>query len=199
MTSTSPRRCIWSAPPNTKPTGRSCTSSRQRLSNVPLDSLVFVWIRGSESPSHYTSTWPPWSLWPSLLWLLSLQTVFLLRQHGTQRCTSFRFWGESSVTNNDQPRGTCQDKISLQTVSYIVSVIQMVTDWACAIIPFFIVAGLQMSRRRKVSVIAILGIGVTASIATCIRMPFLKYYDTKKYPTEIGCTSCTHFNILILC
>ncbi|CAG9940078.1 unnamed protein product [Clonostachys rosea f. rosea IK726] len=82
--------------------------------------------------------------------------------------------------------GTCQDKISLQTVSYIVSVIQMVTDWACAIIPFFIVAGLQMSRRRKVSVIAILGIGVTASIATCIRMPFLKYYDTKKYPTEIG-------------
>ncbi|VUC30765.1 unnamed protein product, partial [Clonostachys rosea] len=82
--------------------------------------------------------------------------------------------------------GKCQDKISLQTVSYIVSVIQMVTDWACAIIPCFIVAGLQMSRRRKVSVIVILGIGVTASIATCIRMPYLKYYDTKKYPTEIG-------------
>lgn len=64
----------------------------------------------------------------------------------------------------------------------------MATDWACAIIPFFIVAGLQMSRRRKISVIAILGLGVSASIATCIRMPYLKYYDTVKYPNEIACT-----------
>ncbi|KAM0553295.1 hypothetical protein ACHAPJ_007308 [Fusarium lateritium] len=78
--------------------------------------------------------------------------------------------------------GTCQKTVSLQTVSYIVSAIQMATDWACAIIPFFIVAGLQMSRRRKISVIAILGLGVSASIATCIRMPYLKYYDIVKYP-----------------
>ncbi|KAF4499897.1 integral membrane [Fusarium agapanthi] len=82
--------------------------------------------------------------------------------------------------------GTCQKVISLQTVSYIVSAIQMATDWACAIIPFFIVAGLQMSRRRKTSVIAILSLGVSASIATCIRMPYLRYYDTVKYPNEIG-------------
>ncbi|KAF4460500.1 integral membrane [Fusarium albosuccineum] len=82
--------------------------------------------------------------------------------------------------------GTCQKTISLQTVSYIVSAIQMATDWACAIIPFFIVAGLQMSRRRKISVIAILGLGITASIATCIRIPYLKYYDTVKYPDEIA-------------
>ncbi|KAH7153893.1 hypothetical protein DER46DRAFT_637991 [Fusarium sp. MPI-SDFR-AT-0072] len=82
--------------------------------------------------------------------------------------------------------GTCQKVISLQTVSYIVSAIQMATDWACAIIPFFIVAGLQMSRRRKISVIAILGLGVSASIATCIRMPYLKYYDVVKYPNEIA-------------
>jgi hypothetical protein len=59
----------------------------------------------------------------------------------------------------------------------------MATDWACAIVPFFIVAGLQMSRRRKISVIAILGLGVSASIG----MPYLKYYDTVKYPNEIAC------------
>ncbi|KAL4731458.1 hypothetical protein ACLX1H_000426 [Fusarium chlamydosporum] len=82
--------------------------------------------------------------------------------------------------------GTCQKMISLQTVSYIVSAIQMATDWACAIIPCFIVAELQMSRRRKVSVIAILGLGVSASIATCVRMPYLKYYDAVKYPNEIA-------------
>ncbi|GKT60228.1 integral membrane protein [Colletotrichum tofieldiae] len=82
--------------------------------------------------------------------------------------------------------GTCQKIISLQTVSYIVSVIQMVTDWTCAIVPCFIVAGLQMSRRKKISVICILGLGIFASIATCVRMPYLKYYDTAKYPTEVA-------------
>ncbi|KAL0778187.1 hypothetical protein CaCOL14_005840 [Colletotrichum acutatum] len=94
--------------------------------------------------------------------------------------------------------GSCQKKISLQTVSYIVSAIQMLTDWTCAIVPFFIVAGLQMSRRKKVSVIAILGLGIFASIATCIRMPYLKYYDTAKYPTEIACKSSStiHFPFL---
>lgn len=45
-----------------------------------------------------------------------------------------------------------------------------------------------MSQRKKVSVCAILGLGLFASIATVIRMPYLKHYDTAKYPTEIGCT-----------
>ncbi|CAG7566058.1 unnamed protein product [Fusarium equiseti] len=83
--------------------------------------------------------------------------------------------------------GTCQKNISLQVVSYIVSAFQMATDWACAIIPCFIVTGLQMSRRRRISVIAILGLGVSASVATCVRMPYLKYYDVAKYPNEIAC------------
>lgn len=63
----------------------------------------------------------------------------------------------------------------------------MTTDWVCAFVPFFIVANLQMSRRKKVSVICILGLGVFASIATCVRIPYAKYYDTKKYPTETAC------------
>ncbi|KAF5020881.1 hypothetical protein F66182_7083 [Fusarium sp. NRRL 66182] len=82
--------------------------------------------------------------------------------------------------------GTCQTTVTLQTVSYVVSAIQMVTDWTCAILPVFIVTNLQMNRRTKVSVIFILGLGIFASIATCVRMPYLKYYDTKKYPTEIA-------------
>lgn len=71
----------------------------------------------------------------------------------------------------------------------------MATDWVCAAIPFVIVAGLQMSRRKKVSVICILGLGVLASIATCVRMPYLKYYDTAKYPTEIACKCDSHSTI----
>lgn len=94
-------------------------------------------------------------------------------------------------------RGTCQKTLSLQTVSYIVSAIQMATDWVCAGIPFIIVAGLQMSRRKKVSVICILGLGIFASVATCVRMPYLKYYDTTKYPTEIACKCDTHSPIVL--
>lgn len=83
--------------------------------------------------------------------------------------------------------GSCQTQISMTTVSIIVSAVQMCTDWACAVIPFFIVAGLQMSVRKKVSVIIILGLGVVASICTVIRLPYLKYYDTTMYPTETLC------------
>lgn len=101
--------------------------------------------------------------------------------------TSRMFWRQLITVLTWAVSGTCQKMISLQTVSYIVSAIQMATDWVCAAIPCFIVAGLQMSRRRKISVIAILGLGVSASVATCVRMPYLKYYDTVKYPEEIAC------------
>lgn len=84
-------------------------------------------------------------------------------------------------------RGTCQEFITLSMVSYIVSAFQMVTDWICAFVPFFIVARLQMSRRKKVSVVCILGLGIFASVATCVRIPYARYYDVKKYPTETAC------------
>ena len=62
-------------------------------------------------------------------------------------------------------RGTCQKIVTLTTISYAVSAIQMVTDWASAILPWFIVAGLQMPHRRKIAIVFILGLGIFASIA----------------------------------
>lgn len=69
----------------------------------------------------------------------------------------------------------------------------MASDWACALIPFAVVAKLQMDRRKKISVVCILGLGIFASIATCVRMPFLKYYNTDKYPTELLCRFCSWY------
>lgn len=69
------------------------------------------------------------------------------------------------------------------------SAIQAVTDWVCAGVPCYIVSKLQMPRRRKISVICILGLGVTASVATLVRMPYLKYYNTAKYPKDLLCMS----------
>ncbi|ORY57767.1 uncharacterized protein BCR38DRAFT_353944 [Pseudomassariella vexata] len=81
--------------------------------------------------------------------------------------------------------GRCQSIIGFQTLSYIVSAVQMVTDWACALIPVFIVAGLQMPRRTKLSVVCILGLGILVSVATIVRIPYLKYCDTVKYPNDL--------------
>ncbi|KAH7035922.1 uncharacterized protein B0I36DRAFT_406662 [Microdochium trichocladiopsis] len=55
-------------------------------------------------------------------------------------------------------------------------------DWTCAITPFFILQGLQMPPRRKISVQIILGLGLIGSVAGVVRIPFFAYYDTEKYP-----------------
>ncbi|KAK9415875.1 hypothetical protein SUNI508_10004 [Seiridium unicorne] len=78
--------------------------------------------------------------------------------------------------------GKCTTYISWVTVGTITSAVQLITDVISAAIPWFVVARLQMPRRRKISVMIILGLGILASVATCFRMPFLKYFDTSKYP-----------------
>ncbi|KAH6643223.1 hypothetical protein C7974DRAFT_119839 [Boeremia exigua] len=81
--------------------------------------------------------------------------------------------------------GSCQKTISLELVSYVVSAVQAVTDWVCALIPCYVVSKLQMPRARKISVICILALGILASITTIVRLPYLKYYNTAKYPNDL--------------
>jgi hypothetical protein len=68
-----------------------------------------------------------------------------------------------------------------------VSVVQAVTDWVSAFVPCYIVSKLQMPLPTKITVVFILGFGILASIATIIRLPSLRYYDTAKYPNEFLC------------
>lgn len=47
-----------------------------------------------------------------------------------------------------------------------------------------------MPRHTKITIVFILGLGVLASIAsiaTIIRLPYLRYYDTAKYPNDFLC------------
>lgn len=60
-------------------------------------------------------------------------------------------------------------------------------DWTCAITPFFILQGLQMPKRRKISVQIILGLGMFGSAAGLVRMGYYHTYDTIKYPNESLC------------
>ncbi|KAF4963445.1 hypothetical protein FSARC_8542 [Fusarium sarcochroum] len=56
------------------------------------------------------------------------------------------------------------------------------SDWACAITPFFVVYSLQMSKRSKVAVVAVLGLGALPSVAALMRIISYKCIDNKKYP-----------------
>ncbi|KAF3003228.1 hypothetical protein E8E13_009926 [Curvularia kusanoi] len=52
-----------------------------------------------------------------------------------------------------------------------------------------------MPRRTKISIIFILGLGILASIATIIRLPYLKYYDHAKYPNDL----LFHLGVIVIC
>ncbi|KAF2179166.1 GPCR, PTH11-type [Zopfia rhizophila CBS 207.26] len=72
--------------------------------------------------------------------------------------------------------GKCGNFMVVVNIGYAWTAVGIVTDWCCAILPWFVVRKLQMSKRSKVTIIIILGLGAVASTATIVRAPYLKYY-----------------------
>ncbi|KAK6209416.1 hypothetical protein LQW54_006269 [Pestalotiopsis sp. IQ-011] len=85
------------------------------------------------------------------------------------------------VLQADASIGYCMTG-NITRLSYYISASSIVTDWACAIIPCFIVWNLQMERRLKISVAGILALGAVASVNTLVRLPYLSAYTA---PTDI--------------
>lgn len=69
--------------------------------------------------------------------------------------------------------GSCIDTNIVVRSTYGYSAVQCLTDWIFAILPFFLVWKLQMTKRSKISVALILSMGAIASTATIIRIPYL--------------------------
>ncbi|KAK1978106.1 integral membrane protein [Colletotrichum cereale] len=80
--------------------------------------------------------------------------------------------------------GYCRIPNGWMLVSYVGSVILAMVDWTCAITPFFLIQGLQMPKRRKISLQVILSLGVIGSAAGLVRMGYYHSYDTIKHPKE---------------
>ncbi|OCK72870.1 hypothetical protein K432DRAFT_340970 [Lepidopterella palustris CBS 459.81] len=74
------------------------------------------------------------------------------------------------------PGGKCNSIETIIAMSYLVSGINIITDWTCAIMPVIIVWSIQLKLKLKVSVSVILGMGVLASIATLIRLKTIPAY-----------------------
>ena len=72
--------------------------------------------------------------------------------------------------------GTCGNFMVVVNIGYAWTAVGIITDWTCAILPYFIIRKLQMSRRSKNTVMVILGLAAVASTATIVRAPYLQYY-----------------------
>lgn len=76
--------------------------------------------------------------------------------------------------------GKCGNYDPIVKISYVVSIVTIITDWTCAIIPFFVLRKLQVSMRTKILLLGVLGMGIFASVAAIVRYPWLKYYSAPK-------------------
>ncbi|RYP91723.1 hypothetical protein DL770_002164 [Monosporascus sp. CRB-9-2] len=72
--------------------------------------------------------------------------------------------------------GTCSGYDILVLGSYAFSWVMIASDLACAVIPYLIVRNLEMPWRSRYSITIILGIGVLASVACAVRIPYFSYY-----------------------
>ncbi|KAK8848637.1 cation-transporting atpase 4 [Apiospora arundinis] len=105
-------------------------------------------------------------------------------------CTPFAASWDPSLR---APLGTghCDSSGRISQISYVISAISVITDWACAIIPAFVIWGLRMSKSLKITLMFILALGALASISTIVRLPYLQFYNV---PTDYYYNVC---NIVI--
>ncbi|KAI1502584.1 hypothetical protein F5X99DRAFT_378488 [Biscogniauxia marginata] len=94
----------------------------------------------------------------------------------------------------DPSAGTCGDYTIIINLSYAVSVITVVTDWVCAILPCILIRSLNILSHQKIPLMITLSLGILASAASIGRMPYLQYYDTEREDRIWGSA-----NILLWC
>jgi len=71
--------------------------------------------------------------------------------------------------------GTCINPTIVPNASIAHSVVSFSADWVLGLLPIAMIWKLQMNRRTKWSLGAILAVGLLAGIATMIRIPFIKF------------------------
>ncbi|CAD0114883.1 unnamed protein product [Aureobasidium uvarum] len=76
----------------------------------------------------------------------------------------------------DPSTGTCSSQAIIVHISYFVTACSITTDFACAVMPFVILWNLQMRKRLKFTVAAMLSLGFLASAATIVRIKYLDSY-----------------------
>ncbi|KAF3013689.1 hypothetical protein E8E14_001495 [Neopestalotiopsis sp. 37M] len=68
--------------------------------------------------------------------------------------------------------GTCNASYILADIYYATTAVNIFTDWATALMPIPLLWNVKMNTNAKLSVGAILGLGIFASISACIRLKY---------------------------
>jgi hypothetical protein len=112
----------------------------------------------------------------SVMILASLFGIAFLTQIMVQCQPVSFFW---SVTR-DPSQGHCIDLRINEGFTYAHAVVASIGDWTFGILPAFIVSGLKMNLRTKVSVFLLLCLANIGSIATLIRFKAIHQITTSK-------------------
>ncbi|KUI61596.1 hypothetical protein VP1G_08758 [Cytospora mali] len=81
---------------------------------------------------------------------------------------------------NKSQEGSCLNPVGLADVYYATTAVNIATDWVTAILPIPLLWHVKLERSEKLSVGGILGLGIFASLAACIRLNYtinLTYAD----------------------
>jgi hypothetical protein len=133
------------------------------LSNMALKfSIGVMLIRIAVARTHKIIIW-------TVVVVLEVYGAFYFFLFVLQCRPSAYFW-----TQYTGGKGTCIDPTITVDATYAYSAISCWTDWTLAIIPMFIVWNLQMNIRTKLGLSLILAMAAVASVATIIRIPYVK-------------------------
>ncbi|EOA82779.1 hypothetical protein ACJQWK_04930 [Exserohilum turcicum] len=76
--------------------------------------------------------------------------------------------------------GHCVGPGTFLAISYTTAISNIITDWACAILPALILWKIQMNLHVKASLVFVLGLGVIASTATLMRLVYIAKYGNSE-------------------
>lgn len=156
------------------------TERKLRLTNRHSPQTVFLWqcfflsgyvwikcsicvtlLRIALHKVHRTILW--------VLIIISVVSTVFVQLYVVLQCRPIAAsWGEEA--------GVCASKTITVTITFVISAFNLVTDVITAVLPFIIIKDIQMTRRKKQAVIAVLSLGVLASIATIARLPYATAY-----------------------
>ncbi|KAI8625124.1 hypothetical protein F5Y19DRAFT_272758 [Xylariaceae sp. FL1651] len=80
-------------------------------------------------------------------------------------------WDYTILASN--PKSHCVSADEVVSAAYALSALTILSDWLYALIPIPLIWQVKMTPQAKLTVIAVLGLGIFASIATLIRLKFL--------------------------
>ncbi|KAM0340059.1 hypothetical protein ACHAPQ_001334 [Fusarium lateritium] len=107
-----------------------------------------------------------WIIWVSLtiisIWSIVLFFWNLFQCHPVEMQWDFRI-----------KEGKCVSADQIVSAAYAISVMTVVSDWLYALLPIPMLWSVKMTKQAKATVIAILGLGIFASVATLVRLRFL--------------------------